>query len=123
MKRIGILAVTFALAAVGAEAQFVTGSGTAGNIAKFTGPSTVANSVMVESNGNIGIGTPSPNSSLSVINFRNSLTPDGLQPYAIYGYLNNSTIDFSAAIRGDSLATEGGGVGVLGLTNSPEGTG
>jgi len=123
MKHIGLLAVLLGLTVVGAKAQTVTGNGTSGNLAKFTGSSTVANSVIIESNGNIGIGTPGPVSPLTVINFSDSLTPQGLQPYAIYGFLNNSTIDFSAAIRGDSLASAGGGIGVMGLTSSPDGMG
>lgn len=117
-----MLALGLCVVSVG-RAQTVTGSGTSGNIAKFTGSSTIGNSVMIESNGNIGIGTPGPVSPLTVINFSDSLTPQGLQPYAIYGFLNNSTIDFSAAIRGDSLAAAGGGIGVIGLTNSSDGTG
>jgi len=74
MKRIVVLAVMVGLAALGARAQTVTGSGTSGNLAKFTGSSTIANSVIVESNGNIGIGDPGPLSPLTVINFSNSLT-------------------------------------------------
>jgi hypothetical protein len=119
-----VLCLVFGLCLVSVgRAQTVTGSGTSGNIAKFTGSSSIGNSVMIETNGNIGIGTPGPVSPLTVINFSDSLTPQGLQPYAIYGFLNNSTIDFSAAIRGDSLATTGGGIGVIGLTNSSDGTG
>ena len=123
MKRICVVLVMIGLTALSGRAQTVTGSGTSGNIAKFTGSSSIGNSVMIESNGNIGIGTPGPVSPLTVINFSDSLTPQGLQPYAIYGFLNNSTIDFSAAIRGDSLAAAGGGIGVIGLTNSSDGTG
>jgi len=50
-------------------AQQVTGSGTAGNIPKFTGStpsSTVGNSIITELNGNVGISAPSPNSRLSI---------------------------------------------------------
>ncbi|HEY2546639.1 MAG TPA: hypothetical protein VGI46_11280 [Candidatus Acidoferrum sp.] len=45
------------------------------------------------------------------------------EPYGIYATLDNSTLNFSAAIRGDSLATTGGGNGVIGLTSSAGGAG
>jgi hypothetical protein len=99
------------------SSEEIGGGGTPNSIARFTGTHKIGNSSIFQSpSGNIGIGTPGPDSTLSVVNFSNSLTADGLQPYAIYGYLNNSTINFSAAIRGDSLATTGGGIGVIGLT-------
>src|SRR3989442_1707407 len=56
MKRICSLLVMFGLAALGANAQTVTGSGTTNNIPKFTGSSTIGDSVIAESNGNIGVG-------------------------------------------------------------------
>lgn len=40
---------------VGAAAQTVTGSGTSGTIPVFTGGSTVGNSVLTQSNGNVSI--------------------------------------------------------------------
>ena len=45
------------------------------------------------------------------------------QPYAIFATLSNIDSDFSAAIRGDSLATTGAGNGVIGLTSSSAGAG
>ena len=48
-------------------AQSVTGQGTAGKIAKFTGASTIGNSVITESSTRIGIGTNTPASKLTVI--------------------------------------------------------
>ena len=129
MKCISIAIATFcmALASTASAQTFceeIGGGGTPNSIARFTGTCKVGNSTIFQSpSGNIGIGTPGPVSPLTVINFSDSLTPQGLQPYAIYGFLNNSTIDFSAAIRGDSLAPAGGGIGVIGLTNSSDGTG
>jgi hypothetical protein len=60
MKRIGTLLLVFGLAALGARAQMVTGSGTTNTIPKFTGSTSVGDSPIVEFNGNIGIGTTTP---------------------------------------------------------------
>ena len=106
------------------EDDGIGGAGTPNFIAKFSGKHTIANSNIFQSptTGNLGIGTTTPDSTLTIWNFTDSLT-DGLEPYAIYGALFNSTINFSAAIRGDSLATNGGGNGVIGLTSSAGGAG
>jgi len=45
----------------------VTGSGTAGYIAKWTSNNAIGNSVIYESGGNIGIGTTSPGAKLDVV--------------------------------------------------------
>jgi hypothetical protein len=56
-------------------------SGTTGNVAKFTSPSSVGNSVMFESAaGNIGVGTTVPASKLE-INASNALTVRGAAPF------------------------------------------
>ncbi len=122
MKRICILLIMIGLTALGARAQTVTGSGTTNKIPKFTGSSTIGDSVITEDGGNIGIGTTNPDSTLRVFNFSNSLTGTGLQPYAIYGTINN-TINASSAIRGDALGTTGGVSGLLGITYSKDGSG
>src|SRR5690242_8348655 len=122
MKRICSLLVMLGLAALGANAQTVTGSGTPNKIPKFIGSSTIGDSVITENGGNVGIGTTTPDSTLRVFNFSNSLTGAGLQPYAVYA-TQNSDINFSAAVRGDSLAITGGGNGVIGLTSSSGGSG
>src|SRR2546423_11342564 len=46
--------------------QTVTGSGTAGDIAKFTGANTIGNSIIIENANKIGIGTATPTSKLTV---------------------------------------------------------
>ncbi len=58
-----------ALAAVGGTTENISGSGTTGKIVKWNnGPTGVAgDSVMTELNGNIGIGTATPNSPLTVM--------------------------------------------------------
>ena len=102
----------------------IEGVGTTNFIARFLNAHKIGNSSIFQSpNGNIGIGTTPPDSTLSVFSLSNSLTADGLQPYAIAGVLNNSTINFSAAIRGDALASSGGVAGVNGVSVDPEGGG
>jgi hypothetical protein len=54
------------LAATGATAQTVTGSGTSGTVPQFTGTSTVGNSPISISGGNVGIGTTNPTSALQI---------------------------------------------------------
>ena len=44
----------------------ITGSGTANKIAKFSGTSAVADSIITESSGNIGIGTTSPSAKIDI---------------------------------------------------------
>ena len=121
--KIAVGAVLLFLCGAHAFAQTITGSGTANAVPLFTGSQTIGNSKITQGpTGNVGIGTTTPDSTLRVFNFSNSLTPTGLQPYAIYGTLD-SDIGFSAAIRGDDVANSGGGAGVIGVTNSPDGNG
>jgi hypothetical protein len=125
MKCISIAIATFcvALASTASAQTFceeIGGGGTPDSIARFTGRCKVGNSNIFQSpTGSIGIGTLNPDSTLTVANSSNSPTANGLPPYAIYGYLTSSTVSFSAAIRGDSLATTGNGIGVIGETDSP----
>ena len=54
------------LAATGAAAQTVTGSGTSGTVPQFTEASTVGDSPISISGSNVGIGTTSPLSKLHI---------------------------------------------------------
>jgi hypothetical protein len=54
------LAICIAAFAVSASAQTVTGSGSSGTVPVFTGTSTVGNSAISVSGGNVGIGTTAP---------------------------------------------------------------
>lgn len=60
------LAFCIAAFAMSAAAQTVTGSGTSGTVPVFTGTSTVSNSVITQSGGNVGIGFASPAATLDV---------------------------------------------------------
>jgi hypothetical protein len=103
---------------------FIVGHGTAGNIPLFVAPFKLADSALFQSqNGYLGLGTVTPVSTFNVVNNETSNNQFNLQPYGIYATLNNSTVNFSAAVRGDSLATTGGTAGVIGLANSPGGAG
>ncbi|MEM4330640.1 MAG: hypothetical protein QW273_01370 [Candidatus Pacearchaeota archaeon] len=57
----------------------LSGSGTAGNITRWSGASSLTNSVVYESGGNVGIGTTSPSQKLSVagnISVNNAIVKD-----------------------------------------------
>jgi hypothetical protein len=56
------------LTATGGSSGSISGSGTSGTIALFTGTSSIGNSVITQSGSNIGIGTSSPSQALSIGN-------------------------------------------------------
>jgi hypothetical protein len=101
----------------------IVGVGTPNYIPSFTGSHKIGNSNVFQTGGNVGIGTTTPDSTLRVFNPLNSVNASGLEPYAIYATLPISTINFSSAIRGDALGASGGVSGVIGLTNSHDGSG
>ena len=121
MKRICILLIMTGLVALGANAQTVTGSGTTGFVPQFTGTSTIGNSnIFQSSNGNIGIGWPTPQYPLQI--FTNDL------PGALYVQAQASVNDVCAscavnAIFGFVGANSGNVIGVNGQTLSPQGNG
>lgn len=123
-----MLVLGLCLVSVG-RAQTVTGSGTPGNIAKFTGPSVIGNSVLTENNGNIGIGTSIPLFPLVVTN----ATGFGTFPSEAF-FETNGTDRFTAAIRAlagmetnnltfaiDGVTFSSGGIGVQGNATNPQG--
>jgi hypothetical protein len=64
--RVMKVALCSAAFAVGAAAQTVTGSGTMGSVPVFTGSSTLGNSGITQSGGNVGIGTTNPQDELDL---------------------------------------------------------
>ena len=99
----------------GATTQ-ATGTGTAGRIARWTGQKALGNSVIVQKDAKIGIGTINPESKLSVASATSGLaTIRGVNTTAGEG------------VRGDSSTGVGvlgvGGVGVYGHTLASNGSG
>ncbi len=121
MKRICSLLVMFGLAALGANAQTVTGSGTTNTVPKFTGSSTIGDSQIRQIDDNIGINTDFIVGRLSVFESRETGV-NFSQPYALYGNISTGT-NFAAGVRGDASATTGQASGVIGVTYGPHGSG
>jgi hypothetical protein len=98
----------------------ITGEGTAGNIAKFTGPNQIGNSVIFESAGNIGIGTVTPGSKLTVISggattIQGDNTSTAANAYGIHGRITYSASGAnSAGVRGTNNGSGVNGYGVFG---------
>ncbi len=116
MKRSMFWTLVLSLCSVSVgRAQTVTGSGTTNTIPQFTSPTTIGDSLILQSNGNIGIGTENFNGKLSVTQTRDTLDFNGTQPYAVFG-LVTSGIGFGAGLRGDAAANSGGAAGVIGVT-------
>src|SRR5437899_9176887 len=99
----------------------VGGSGTPNTIAQFITATTIGDSPIIQSGGNIGINTNFLTARLTVAEGRNTLL-NGFQPYAVYGNIS-SDINFAAALRGDATATTGSASGVIGVSYGPEGSG
>ncbi len=121
MKRICILLIMIGLAALGATAQTVTGSGTPNTIPQFTGPTTIGDSQMRQIDDNIGINTDFIVGRLSVFESREAGV-NFPQPYALYGNIS-SGMNFAAGVRGDASSTTGQASGVIGVTYGPHGSG
>jgi hypothetical protein len=94
----------------------ITGRGSQGSIPVFTSPSAIGPSALFQSPiGYIGVGTTTPETTFRVVNNENSINQFGLEPIGIYATASSS-INNTAAIRGDFLASSGYGYGVEGLT-------
>jgi hypothetical protein len=79
----------------------VTGSGTTGTVPVWVGTTKLGNSVIVQSGGNVGIGTKKPSAKFNVV----------------------TTSKTAAAIYGNADATSGNASGVFGVSASTTGFG
>jgi hypothetical protein len=108
----------------------ITGVGTSGRIAKFTGGSTIGNSIITEGSGRIGIGTTSPTEAkLQVVGGSNNHGIYGSSSCSnctgVIGVSNNGVV--SAGVSGTSTSGYGvigqstNGLGVLGSSHNSDG--
>jgi trimeric autotransporter adhesin len=114
LLRAGLATVALAASLTSVNAQTpISGSGTSGRIAKWTGPNTQGNSVMTESGSKIGIGTATPTDKLTVAGTVRSTTggfkfPDGtVQTTAAAGGLPAVSTDGTLTGDGTSAAPLG----------------
>ena len=117
MKRIGTLLLVFVLAALGARAQTVTGSGTTNTIPQFTSSTTIGDSPLLQFNGNFGINSANPAAKFEVKDFRD-VDANGFGPSAIRGIVTCRLNNFCSAVRGDAFTPGSGSIGVVGVQNA-----
>lgn len=108
----GMLATNILCASLMAQ---VTGSGTKNNIPLWTGTTSIGNSIIKQKNGDIAIGTNTPNAKLHVQ--VTTGTP-------IAGYTGGGTqgTDFAAGVFGKNTGTSGTGVYGLALATTGQAT-
>lgn len=90
----------------------VNGSGTKGTIAVWTSSHKIGNSLIVQKNGNVAIGTTAPAAKLHV-------QSSGV---AVGGYTNGSGSGFPSGVFGQNSGTQGIGVYGLALANTGQST-
>jgi hypothetical protein len=83
----------------------VTGTGTTNYVTKFTGTSTVGNSLIFDNGTNVGIGTTSPSTKLHVVssenaNWTTTFENTGSQGHQVYTGYNNGTLRYGLYISG-----------------------
>ena len=85
----------------------ITGTGTAGKVAKFTGANSIGDSIITESAGKVGVGTPSPQQSIHVVGVSSRLRLQSTNGPALTTteYVTNGRIWQAGA--GGSTATNG----------------
>ncbi len=107
----------------------VGGSGTPNTIPLWTASKTLGDSAVLQSNGNIGIGTTKPGSKLTVVTSsasgqailaRNTSNSQNTFPLAIVGLSGGK---LGIGVYGNAISTTGANVGTMGMTASPDGIG
>ena len=103
----------------------ITGAGTAGNIAKFTAPNAIGNSVLTEKSGKVGIGTTSPPGTFSVVGTASTpysiyASNSGAGGSGVYG-LHTSNSGDTAGITGETNSTSASAAGVRGTAKAASG--
>jgi len=119
MGLVGLVVVSLAMNAV---AQTVTGSGTTGRVSVFSGSSTIGNSIITQSGGDVGIGTTTPGAILDVNGEAASSSTDFdgyLDPGAVISSINSNR-NSGAAIYGMTAPSGSSsiGYGVYGESDS-----
>jgi hypothetical protein len=110
------------LTATGGSSGSISGSGTSGTIPVFTGTSSIGNSVITQSSGNIGINTASPQDRLDVngsIRFRAN-TPNftSVIDNAVLDYVPTSIFPTTPTIRLAAIGTASVGAEIRFLTGT-----
>jgi hypothetical protein len=115
----------------------ITGSGTAGYLPVFSGASTIADSVVQQKSGAVGIGTAPATAKLTVANSAgdamnagsSSTSGAGVQAQATaatgttYGVFGRSASSTGTGVAGQATSTSGITTGVVGISNSTSGAG
>ncbi len=124
---------TLQTTAGGGSGGGISGGGTTGYIAKFAGSTSIANSVLFETGGNVGVGTDTPGTKLDIDGSARASSSsdtyarlaygrDGAFAQSEYGY--HVTFSTGAGVRGHNTSTGHGvrgtsdlGVGMYGKTD------
>lgn len=123
--------LTAAATAATASTGNVKGNGTANTISKFLDATTIGDSALFESAGNVGLGTTVPaakfdlrtNSSATAFNVSQAGAGPGLTSTTASGTAVSGNTTSGIGVVGRSLSTSAGNtVGVWGLAGSPNGT-
>ena len=121
-----IAAIVFSVIQTSAQ---VTGSGTTGTVPVWVGTTKLGNSVIVESGGNVGIGTKKPSAKFNAVTTNKTAAAITGNANATSGSAAGvvgttaSGTNYAAAISGLASAATGFTRGVQGLSSSPNGTG
>ncbi len=135
-----VLSVAIALAQTSPSTStpVVFGQGSSNFIPIWTGGSTLGNSVMFQSGGNVGVGTTSPGSALDVVSggstavrgisfgtagFANGVVGESSSPDGNGVIGQNRASNGGSGVRGVANGTSGFAIGVLGESYAPSGDG